>query len=360
MPAIPQSAFPTSNQSVGSPKGVDFSSFAEGWPDGLIFFDKSVRPIFVNLAARRLLGIKRSLPAPDEITDLLDRLFDFRDRVEAALRLKHPLRLEEVPVEKRTLRFIFTPIFRPAKDSPSGLVLVVCDRTEEIKTARSREDSTAMLVHELRAPLSMVHGVSDTLLKDYAVMKKEAIEASLHLIYDSSAKMLDLVSDLLDAAKLEAGKFEIVKEDADLRSLLQERVDFFRPLAREKNLILTLDVPEVLPKLRFDQARLGRVIDNLIANAVRFTPKGQVSVTAEVGDGEVIVAVRDTGCGIAPEDLPQLFSKYKQLKQGSANVQQGTGLGLTIVKGVVAAHGGRVWVKSKVGEGSTFYFSLPL
>lgn len=335
--------------------------FIESLPDGLILFSAENHLVCINKRARHFLDIKKDLPTAYEITVLLERRFDFRSRLEESLKLNHPVRLEAVSFREFILRILIVPISDAVGNRPVGLAVILYDCTAEKKIEKLREDFSAMMVHELRAPLTAVHGISDTLIKDYAVMKKEDIEVSLRLIHDSSANLLTLVNDLLDVAKLESGKFEIIKEEADLRPLLRERIDFFRPSAKEKGLVLELDVPpNSLPKLSFDIVRLGHVLNNLISNAIKFTKAGQINVAAKLGEGEIIVSVKDTGSGISPEEIAQLFSKYKQLKQPPFEGQRGTGLGLVVVKGIIEAHGGRVWVKSRVGEGSVFYFSLPL
>lgn len=334
--------------------------YVENLPDGLIFFTTENHLLFINKAARHLLGVKKDLPTAYEVVGLLERRFDFRSRLEESLNLNRSVRLGSLTVGEFVLRVLIVPVRDWEGQRSAGAAVILSDRTAERKAEKMREDFTAMMVHELRAPLTTVHGASDTLLKDYAVMKKEDIETSLRLILNSSANMLSLVNDLLDVAKLESGKFDVIKEEADLRPLLRERVDLFRPLAKEKGLLLELIIPENLPRLSFDVVRLGHVLNNLIANAIKFTKVGSVSVSAKLGEGEVVVAVKDTGVGIPPEEIPQLFSKYKQLKQASLEEPRGTGLGLVIVKGIVEAHGGRTWVKSRVDEGSAFYFSLPL
>lgn len=366
-----QSVMPASNHKiiVISPKDgtarttkkTELSLYLENLPDGLLLFTNENHLLFINRAARHLLGIKKEVPVAYEVNGLLERRFDFRSRLEESLNLGHPVRLDTVTVGDFILRIIIVPVKESEASRPLGVVVVLSDRTAERLAEKMREDFTAMMVHELRAPLTTVHGASDTLLKDFNIMKKEDIETSLRLIRGSSSSMLSLVNDLLDVAKLESGKFEVIKEEADLRPLLREQVDSFRPLAREKSLTLELVMPESLPKLSFDVVRLEDVLNNLLSNAIKFTKRGGISISVKLGEGEVVVAVKDSGRGIPPEEISQLFSKYKQLKQPpSLEEQRGTGLGLVIVKGIVEAHGGRTWVKSRVGEGSTFYFSLPL
>jgi signal transduction histidine kinase len=173
--------------------------------------------------------------------------------------------------------------------------------------------------------------------------------------------MLELVNDLLDVAKIEAGKFEINKQDYDLVGIIKDAIQVFMPQAQMKHLALNIITPEVL-KVQCDKVRIGQVLNNLISNAIKYTDSGQVDIGAEVqtAKSRVVVSIKDSGVGVSREDLAQLFSKFKQLKSAD-NARKGTGLGLVVSKGIVEAHGGQIWAES-AGEnmGTTFYFSIPM
>jgi signal transduction histidine kinase len=173
--------------------------------------------------------------------------------------------------------------------------------------------------------------------------------------------MLELVNDLLDVAKIESGKFDLNMQEYDIVEVIKEQVKTFTPQAETKHLALNFTAPEKY-KLKFDRVRVSQVFGNLISNSIKYTDAGQIDVSVNINSAEkqAIVSVKDTGIGVAREDLNQLFSKFKQLR-GSEHARKGTGLGLVVTKGIIEAHGGKIWAES-AGEnlGSTFFFSLPI
>jgi signal transduction histidine kinase len=176
----------------------------------------------------------------------------------------------------------------------------------------------------------------------------------------SVAKMLNLTNNLLDLGKIEA-RVEMEMEPCQLVTVITEAVESLREHAGAKEIVLQLDLPPELPPVLGDQVRLDQVASNLVGNAIKFTPEGgMVTVSVREEKGVVMVEVRDTGIGIAPEDQVHLFEKFYRVGSKETSDVEGTGLGLAIVKSIVEGHGGRVWVKSQPGQGSTFGFALPL
>ena len=166
-----------------------------------------------------------------------------------------------------------------------------------------------------------------------------------------------LIQDLLDVTQIEAEKLSLERAALNARRIVADSVDAQVMLASSASLTLELDVAEDLPNLWADKDRLSQVFENLIGNAVKFTPGGgRICVGAAAHDADVLFWVKDAGAGIAPEDVPHLFDRFWQARKGK---RHGAGLGLPIVKGIVEAHGGRVWVESTLGQGSTFFFTIP-
>lgn len=224
------------------------------------------------------------------------------------------------------------------------------------KLMSSKEEFNALVVHELRTPLSLIGGSADTILR-HKELKKEVQDELVSSIKMSSESMLELVSAILDLAKMEAGKFSIVKEANDLGKLLKEVNDSFQPLAAQKGLHLSY-TDEALPAVSMDPFRIRQVMSNLVSNAIKYTDKGNIKVEAKETDGKVIVCIQDEGRGISAEEKQLLFTRYNRLASSKGSI--GSGLGLVVVKGIVEAHGGQIWVDSELGQGSTFCFSLPL
>lgn len=220
----------------------------------------------------------------------------------------------------------------------------------------SKEEFNALVVHELRTPLSLISGSTDTILR-HKDLKREVLEDLVTSIKTSSDSMLELVSAILDLAKMEAGRFGVTKEKSDLVKLIDEVVDAFVPLSESKKLKIIFEKKE-LPPIPMDPFRIRQVLNNLLSNAIKYADKGEIKIYTHIQDDKVTVCVQDQGRGISEEELPSLFARYNRLSSSKGSI--GSGLGLVVVKGIVEAHGGHIWVDSKLGIGSTFCFSLPL
>jgi signal transduction histidine kinase len=169
-----------------------------------------------------------------------------------------------------------------------------------------------------------------------------------------------LINDVLDLSKIEAGQFELTLSEYSLNHIVQTVFSAIEPLATEKRIALTADVAPDLPQGRGDERRLTQVLLNLVGNAIKFTDAGKVSITGSLSEGSFHIAVRDTGPGISPADQAKLFQEFQQVDNASTRKKGGTGLGLAISKRIVEMHGGKIWIESAVGNGSTFHFTVPV
>ena len=172
--------------------------------------------------------------------------------------------------------------------------------------------------------------------------------------------LLGLINDVLDLSKIEAGQLTLDLADYSLTDVVHTVVTAIEPLASGKKLALTADVATNLPPGRGDGRRLAQVLLNLVGNAIKFTDKGEVAIAATTSDGSFTVAVRDTGPGIARSDQGKIFEELQQAENAITKRKGGTGLGLSIAKSIIGMHGGRIWVESDVGKGSTFAFTIPV
>ena len=227
---------------------------------------------------------------------------------------------------------------------------------------KKRDQHIAMLVHELRSPLSVIRGSCDLLLKEASKLSEEQIKGLLSQINDESNDLLDIVNDLLDVSKIESGKFEVLKEMGDLNAIIKEESNYFSVVAKEKGINLSYVVDPKLSQFEFDHERTKQILNNLISNAIKFTNEGgSVIITSKKSGRTAQVEVTDTGIGV-PNDLkPRLFHKYAQVNNnhGTSN-EKGTGLGLVVAKGIVSAHNGRIWLEDNKPQGSKFIFTLPM
>jgi two-component system, OmpR family, sensor histidine kinase ResE len=253
-----------------------------------------------------------------------------------------------------------------AEGQVRGVVAVLRDVTEEYRLDKLRKDFVANVSHELRTPLSMLRGYSEALLDDIAASPEERQEL-VQVIHDESLRMVRLVSDLLDLARMEAGHLEMDVKEVHLRPLIQRVHRKFSVLCKERGLQLQLIMTEApFVVARADEDRLEQVLTNLLDNAVRHTPEGK-SLTIRAEETEerngkvVVIQIEDTGTGIPAEDVPYIFERfYKADKARTRVASGGTGLGLSIVKNIIDAHQGTVSVTSRLGEGTTFTITIPV
>jgi signal transduction histidine kinase len=235
------------------------------------------------------------------------------------------------------------------------------DKTQQLEAAnRHKDEFLASMSHELRTPLNAVIGFSEVLLERMFGDVNDKQEEYLRDILASGRHLLSLINDILDLAKIEAGRMELDLEEFDVAQAIDNAVVLVRERATRKGLTLMTTVDHALGTVRGDQRKIKQVLLNLLSNAVKFTPEGgQVEVRGQRAGGEIEIAVTDTGIGIAAEDLEAVFEEFRQVGTDYAKKHEGTGLGLTLSRKFVELHGGRIWVKSQPGRGSTFAFTLP-
>ena len=224
-----------------------------------------------------------------------------------------------------------------------------------------KADFTAMIVHDLRAPLTAVMSGAAIVEDGLVGPVNDEQKKWLAKIGAGSRILVNLINDVLDLSKIEAGRLKLIKEDVDLEQLIRASLDDYLVLAREKKISLSSRVDRPLPRIKADSGRLGQIFANLISNAIKFTKEGgEIEIGAAQGnEAETRVWVRDSGVGIPAHEMSDLFEKYRQTTAGKTSRHKGTGLGLVICKMIVESHGGRIWVESTEGKGTTFYFTLP-
>jgi signal transduction histidine kinase len=214
--------------------------------------------------------------------------------------------------------------------------------------------------HELRTPLNAIIGYSEMLQEEARDAQHNVYIPDLEKINAAAKHQLSLINDILDLSKIEAGRMELELTDSHLPTALDNALTLVRERAGRRSITLQMSVDERLGEVRADERKIKQVVLNLLSNAIKFTPEGgRIEVRAVPVDGSVEISVSDTGVGIAPEDQEAVFEEFRQVGV-SATKQEGTGLGLTLCRKFVELHGGRIWVKSQVGAGSTFTFTIPV
>jgi len=329
-------------------------------PSGAIVFllghDNMFKLSTINASAREFLHLSGEV-STSIVIEALGSQIDIPIQFKKILDEKKEIKLKDIDIFGRAFKVFIRPVFLYGTGKILGVTITLQDMTLERQLQEIRDTFTNMVVHELRAPLTSIKGASELLLsgelKDIDKMKM------ISLIKGSSENMLSQIGELLDAAKIDAGKFVLKKERYNLNTLLQQRVDVFQPIAQQKQINLKLE-QENIPEFEFDRERIGQIMNNLLSNAIKFTHQsGSIIVRVNLEKEFVLIMVSDNGIGIPPSKQATLFSKYQQVGEAGTRVS-GTGLGLYISKNIIESHGGKIWFESQENKGTTFYFTIPI
>lgn len=344
------------------------AALLESSADGVAVIDAELRLVRFNPAmqdlcgapAQRALGAPagevlrfrtpdgRSLSGPDYPPAAV--LADGLPRSGVELRLDHG-------GSSRWVSVTLSPVRDAGSGGPAFVLVVLRDIAAQKEIEALQRDFVSIVSHELRSPLTAIKGFAKTLIDRGDRLDPSARARFLSTVDSQADRLARLVDDLLQVARIDSRRLGVEWAEVDLPGLLDELHEQFRTRWSGR---VTVDLPQDLPPIRADRRKLEEVLINLVDNALKYSPKGtQVEVGARAVDDEIQVWVADHGFGIAPEDLATLFQKFQRLSTPATRDIGGTGLGLYIVKGLVEGHGGRIWVSSAPGAGSTFSFALP-
>jgi signal transduction histidine kinase len=235
------------------------------------------------------------------------------------------------------------------------------EKSRQVEEAsKHKSQFLANMSHELRTPLNAILGYAELVLDGIYGDAPEKMRNVLERIQTNGKHLLGLINDVLDLSKIEAGQLVLTLNDYSIKDMMQGVYVAVEPLAGNKKLGFKLEVPPNLPAAHGDERRLSQVLLNLVGNAIKFTDTGEVAMKAATANGSYTIAVTDTGPGIAESDQAKIFEEFQQSESTHTKAKGGTGLGLAIAKRIVEMHGGRLWVESKLGSGSTFFFTVPL
>jgi signal transduction histidine kinase len=225
-----------------------------------------------------------------------------------------------------------------------------------------QKDFTSTVSHELRTPLASIKMAIDLISQGTVGEINSEQKDILDRAKQETDRLKRLIDDILDLTKIEAGKLQMNFMVHDIHQVIGQVVNAQKDIAQNRGLYLKTQFDPPVPQLLFDSDRIIQVLDNLISNAIKFTKEGGITVKTQDKSPEnyVLVSVIDTGKGIAEDDLPKLFQKFQQIESVQENEEGGTGLGLAICREIITRHGGKIWVESKLGQGSSFNFLLPL
>jgi signal transduction histidine kinase/CheY-like chemotaxis protein len=329
--------------------------------DGVIVFNPGGRAELVNPAIAAMLGRQPGALVDHAVADVLDsvRAAD-RETILAIVRGEGPPRATlKIELDTRTLSVSLANVVSLEELTNAGTVAVFRDITREAELDRMKSDFVSMVSHELRTPMTAIKGYVDLIDSGTAGAITKMQGEFLQIIRSNVGRLTSLVGDLLDLSRIEAGKIQLRFTPVAVPELVRQVAQTLKNQYEEKGLALELDLRDDLPTAYGDADRIIQVLTNLMSNACKYTPQGQVVVRARV-DGEFIrVDVQDSGLGISTEAQVRLFTRFYRVRTPETDAISGTGLGLSIVKSLVELHGGQVWVESAPGQGSTFSFTVP-
>lgn len=333
-------------------------------PDIIMLFDPDGRVSVANAAARsfyRGFGIEATGISGEVLTgQLAERTTDPEAfRAGAAVTDRRVVNEFTLSESARSFRRYMAPVRDEAGES-LGRIVVAREVTEERRAERMKDEIVATVSHELRTPLTSILGYTELLDEELGARLGDDERQMLQVVERNARRLLNLVGDLLVAAQAEARELDIVEQDCDMVAIAAACVEDARPSARERSIDLTLDAPRPAV-LRGDADRLGQAMANLVGNALKFTPEGgAVSVRVRIDDGSARIEVEDTGPGIEEHEVERLFERFFRGESAAAVETPGSGLGLSVTRAVVVAHGGEVSVDTELGRGTTMIVSLPL
>jgi PAS domain S-box-containing protein len=337
--------------------------------DGVVMNSSEGKTIMVNPAAQRILEM-----SADELIDhdarTLFSAFDAKGQEEAIAAMEtllasstselHKAFKMMLEVDRRVVHAHLSPV-RTERGDFLGVVTVLRDITREVEADRTKSEFVSNVSHELRTPMTAIKGYADLLHAGAVGPINEAQQKFVGIIRNNADRLTALINDLLDISRVETGRVRFEPRPLQIGEVVADVVNSLAVPAESKDHTLSYEVAGGLPEVMGDRDRLNQVLTNLVSNAIRYTPEGgSIDVRAYPVEGAVRVDVTDSGIGIAPEDLGRIFERFYRADDPLVQEAAGTGLGLSITKMFVEMHGGRVWVESEPGKGSTFTFILPM
>jgi len=326
--------------------------------EGVAVVNSSERLLFANTGFAEILGLDVPPQSGSALVEVV-RQTELLEAVRAVVKGEPRVETEIVTGTLRQHFFAATVASVRAADT-LGAVIVLHDITELRKLERVRRDFVANVSHEFKTPLTAIQGFAETLLGG-AIDDPQNRLRFLEIILEHSRRLARLTDDLLKLSKMDADKLELEIRRLSVAQFVESCIETTQRTAAEKDLRVSVNLLQPLPDIAADRRRLAEVLQNLLDNAMQYTPAGgQIMVGASANGAEVTITVSDTGIGIPKADQSRIFERFYRVDVARSREVGGTGLGLSISKHLVEAHGGRIWVESEVGQGSQFHFTVPI
>ncbi len=339
-----------------------FDAILSSTRDGIVVADESGMVTSINRAACEMLSVTcdEALSAGTSIAALLASAGELPAGMTGAGMAESEHEIEIREPERRILYVRHDPMLG-SRGEFLGTVATLRDVTEERDIMQMKNEFVSTVSHELRTPLTSIKGYIDLILDGDAGEVDDMQREFLGIVKENTDRLVQLINDMLDISRIESGRIHLHIQPLDIAESIRGATDTFRAVLPQKNHKFVLDVPEDVPLVAGDRDRVGQVLINMLSNAIKYSPQGgTVTVSARGEDHEVLVRISDQGIGIGEENLPKMFQQFYRVDSALTREIGGTGLGLSICKSIIELLGGRIWVESTLGEGSSFCFTLPL
>lgn len=335
-------------------------SLVKSLTSGEIFFtieQGNLQLATINHAALRFLRISEANPQLMKVLSSFDIKPNLISEMKDVIFQKKSTIYRDVAIHDLRFNIYVTPVFSYKVDRIIGVAVTMQDETREHEVRKMREAFTNMMIHELRAPLTAIKGAADLLMKP-ETHDEDRIKMRL-IIKNATERLLEDIDDMLDTAKIEAGKLSIQKAESNINDVIAKATEELSYAASSRAILLENHLDNNIPIFAFDGVRIGQVIINLLSNAIKFSDEHTIiEIYSRLKDDNVEIEVKDHGSGIEKEKIISLFKPFSQASYQKRS--KGTGLGLYISKAIVSEHDGKIWLDSRVGEGTSVFFTLPI
>lgn len=361
-------------QSLATAQSNELNAVLFSISEGVIVLDLNFKVVFINKAAAAITGLNLAEVKGQPLDNLIEVKDKDNRRIGAAdycppyaagqpTPPQTPTAVKFINRQKEEIEveIVASPVSEEIQTN-LGYVIIVHDLRQKKNLEQMQIDFVSMASHEIRTPLTSIISYLSTISEESQGKLDPELKVFLDRALLSAQQLSALTANLLNVSKIERGSFAMMLQPLDWWNRLSEVVETMRPQAQQKNITLTLNPPpQTLPNVLADNIRINEVINNLLANAINYTPQnGRIAVMVKQEGQEVTTSVIDNGPGVPPEAVPHLFTKFFRVAGSLEQMQKGTGLGLYLSKSIIDLHHGRIWVESQPGQGANFSFSLPV
>ncbi|MEK7166878.1 MAG: ATP-binding protein [Patescibacteria group bacterium] len=333
--------------------------------DGLIIINLEQKIILINSKAENILNLKNGILIGKTLSEFIDlpyikELYEILTKTEGHCRDKKCELVLKKPAEE-IFEMQTTPVITQSQET-IGTLIILHDITREKLINKMKSEFVTIAAHQLRTPLTGIKWTLEMILNEDEGQINQEQKELLSKAYKSNERMIKLINSLLIVSNLEEGRFIYKLSEIQIEDLIQEIIENFEVQIKNKNIECILNKPEkYLSKVKVDLEKIQMTLENLIDNAIKYTPqKGKIIISLKEENKEIKISVKDSGMGISKQDQEKLFTKFFRSEKALKTETDGSGLGLFIVKNIIEAHKGKIWVESEEKKGSIFYFTLPI